>query len=446
VQHYLPGAALRARWMRMDAAAMLKRLFFCERTLIIAQAGWIASIAHLEVKLGLARLLWLDSLTAHSLRERVFELRYPSRLMEIGDDAPLIQLYTEATNAPSPEAFLMALGRVLKPALLDAYTEYLGVTDEVADGPTLRFMQIAVQDKIAQLTTLVQYSEELLAANPARREEAQRWSATLAERVRAVAGLSLLGLLQPVPNAPALPASRPFAVAETPARDQRFHLCRYYWPDAIDPSFPYGEELRLQLRSAISHLNEVWAVESAGAALYVFGDELGWEYILDAARWTYDESRHVRMGYERLLQWGFELAEIPLGAYIYESARGQDPFFRLAMLFYFETKNIGKKLERAETFARYHDQVSRHDMEFDWADETIHAGYGRRWIGVLHANNPQRYPAADAVREQCEGLVQVLTATATEAERRAIRQVAEAMIAKAERRAEQSAHQSAQQR
>jgi hypothetical protein len=102
---------------------------------------------------------------------------------------------------------------------------------------------------------------------------------------------------------------------------------------------------------------------------------LGWEFVFDAARWTYDESRHCRMGYDRLLGWGFAPEEMPLGTYIYDSARGQEPLYRLGMLFYFETKNIGKKTQRAEAFARLDDQVSRHDMEFDWA-ETIHAHYG----------------------------------------------------------------------
>jgi hypothetical protein len=420
--------------MRMDAAGLLKRLFFCEQALILAQAGWIASIGPLGVKLALPRLLWLDSLTAHALRERVFELRYPSRLMEIGDDAPLVELFAEAAHAPGPEAFLLGLGRVLKPALLDAYGEYLGLTDEVADGPSVRLLQSAVQDKLVQLPLLVQYAEDLLAAAPERRVEAEAWAAALQARLAALAGISLLGTLRPGAALDTLPGRRPFAVAQQPARDPRFFACRFYWPDAIDPSFPYGEELRLQLRSAISHLNEVWAVESAGAALHAFGPTLGWDFVLDAARWTYDESRHVRMGYERLVEWGYAPSETPLGSYIYESAAGEDPYYRLAMLFYFETKNIGKKLERAEAFARYHDALSQHDMEFDWADETIHAGYGRHWLSALHALDPARYPGPDDVRERCEALVRWMVETATDAERAAIRGVAEAMIAKAERK------------
>ena len=83
--------------------------------------------------------------------------------------------------------------------------------------------------------------------------------------------------------------------------------------------------MQLQLRSAISHINEVWAIEAGGVMLSAFADVLPWEWIRNSARWTYDESRHCRMGYERLMAWDLNPAEIPLGTYIYESASGRGP-------------------------------------------------------------------------------------------------------------------------
>ena len=133
-------------------------------------------------------------------------------------------------------------------------------------------------------------------------------------------------------------------------------IAGFYWPDIVDPLYPYGEGMQLQLRSAISHVNEVWAVEAGGVILSAFADVLPWEWIYNSARWTYDESRHCRMGYERLMAWGFDPAEIPLGTYIYESATTADvadvPTNLLGMLFFFETKNIRHKPERARLFVR----------------------------------------------------------------------------------------------
>ena len=140
---YLPGAHSRARFLRLDAATILKRFYLCERSLIISQSGWLAGIAALEAKMTLPRFTWQDTLTAHALRERVFELRYPRRMLEIGEDAPLVEVFDESINAPSAQAFLLALLRVYKPALLSAYRSYVDCADDLSDGPILRALKLA---------------------------------------------------------------------------------------------------------------------------------------------------------------------------------------------------------------------------------------------------------------------------------------------------------------
>ena len=52
-------------------------------------------------------------------------------------------------------------------------------------------------------------------------------------------------------------------------------------------------------------------------------------------------------------------------------------------------------------------------MEFDWADETLHAEYGRRWLRRLleaRGEDPESWPA---VLERCEQLVQERVARAS---------------------------------
>lgn len=422
---YLPGSHQRARWLRMDAARILKRFFFCERALVIAQSAWLAGLAHFDAKLLLPALSWQDAMTAHALRERVFELRYPSRLMEVADDAPVVSVFEAALDAPSGGALLLALARVYKPALLAAYGEYIALADELSDGPILRALRLAVSEKSAQIAQLTRLSTEILRHEPEAQATAEAWVAGLGARLTQAGGLGVEAPVAPAVWAP-LPHAAPFALPAVAARDAGFHRCRYYWPDVVDSSYPYGEGIHLQLRSAVSHLNEVWAVETGGAILHAFANRLEWEFIFDAARWTYDESRHARMGYERLRTWGFAPAELPLGSYIYDAARGQDPVIRLGMLHYFETKNIGKKTKRANAFGSYQDRMSQHDMDFDWADETIHAEYGHRWLEALQAD-------IDAIRTRCDALVAQEVAGATPEDVADLRAVAQAMVAKAQR-------------
>jgi uncharacterized ferritin-like protein (DUF455 family) len=273
--------------------------------------------------------------------------------------------------------------RSLVTALRDDYDAYLESADELADGPSIRIVEAARSDTERQVDGLA--AVELEDADP--------------------------------------------------ARDPRYFASSFYWPDVLDSTYPYGEGVALQLRSAVSHLNEVWAVETAGVILHDLSPELGWEFTSDAARWLYDESRHMLMGKERLARWGFEPAQIPLGGYIYEACAGQDALYRLGMLGYFETKNIGRKRERAQAFHEMGDATSETDMEFDWADETLHAEYGRRWLRRLleaRGEDPESWPR---VLERCERLVEERIARSTVEDLDRIRAAADALVAAAGNRA-----------
>jgi hypothetical protein len=424
----------RARWMRFDTAQILKRFFFCERSLLVSQAAWIPAVAPLDIKTGLARFIWQSAETADALRNRVFELRFPSRLLEEeGADGALIELFGAVRNSPSLPAFLLSIGKALLPALRDSFQAYLEASDSIAEGPTHRFLSLAVSEKAEQIAAFEQWSESAMTGNPELREGALAWTQAVATRLCDLGGVGIGPSSLSAAMGP-LPGGKTYVIPDTPARDSRFWPCRFYWPDIVDPAYPYGEGMQLQLRSAISHLNEAWAIENGGVMLSAFADILPWEWIHNAARWTYDESRHCRMGYERLMAWGLNPADIPLGTYIYESASGQDPIYRLGMLYFFETKNIRHKQARAQLFRTYGDAASEHDMDFDWADETMHAGYGKYWLKELLAVRGQDPSAYDQVRDRCEKFVSNYVKTATADEVADIKKVAGALIAQAQRK------------
>jgi uncharacterized ferritin-like protein (DUF455 family) len=428
---YLLSRDPRARWMRLDTAQLLKRFFFCERTFAVTAAAWIPAIAPLEIKTDLARFIWQSAETAHALRNRVFELRFPSRLLEEeGGDRALIDLFGALKNSPSVPAIFLAVGKVFLPSLADAYRQYLEISDALADAPTHRFLALALSEKLQQISAFAQWAEAELLREPNKREQALDWVRAVQQRLDEIGSIGV----GPAPTGLIpmdLTHATPFSIPHKPARDARFWPCRFYWPDVVEPSYPYGEGLQLQLRSAISHLNEVWAVEAGGVILNAFADTLPWEWIHDAARWTYDESRHCRMGYERLMAWGLPPAEIPLGTYIYESASGQDPIYRMGMLYFFETKNIRHKPVRARLFHEYGDSLSEHDMDFDWADETMHASFGRRWLRELLAVRGQDPAEYEQIRERCGRLVADFVATATAGEVTAIKDAASRLLRRA---------------
>src|SRR6202051_4101322 len=110
---YLRGEQPRARWKRLDTPEILKRFFFCECSLIVGASAWIPHLQYLDVKMAVPYFCWQNAETANDLRERVFELRYPSRMMEHeGADRPLAMLLAEIRRAPTVPPFLIVWSTV----------------------------------------------------------------------------------------------------------------------------------------------------------------------------------------------------------------------------------------------------------------------------------------------------------------------------------------------
>jgi hypothetical protein len=67
---------------RVDTAQALTRFHWTARGVALAAAAEIPHAPALEAKAGLARVAWEQALAANAFRERVFELRYPVRVLE----------------------------------------------------------------------------------------------------------------------------------------------------------------------------------------------------------------------------------------------------------------------------------------------------------------------------------------------------------------------------
>ncbi|MDQ3619197.1 MAG: hypothetical protein M3391_03605, partial [Actinomycetota bacterium] len=81
-----------------------------------------------------------------------------------------------------------------------------------------------------------------------------------------------------------------------------------------------------------------------------------------------------------------------------------------------------------EEFGRIGDQISRRDMDFDWADEAIHAGYGRRWIKALLDAEGDGGRSWHEIVARCEALVQQRIAGRTPEEEGITRSAAARLI------------------
>ncbi|HZQ65935.1 MAG TPA: hypothetical protein VFA66_11975, partial [Gaiellaceae bacterium] len=239
---YLPPT--RVLRERRESARALTALFYREQAVILACGRFIVRTPLLDAKAALGWVAWESALAADALRERVFELRYPTRFLDE---------QAEEFHVATAGDLLELVHRVQ-----GDYLEYGEEADPLADGPSQRIVEAAAREKGRHLGALDAFE----------------------------------------------------LTDEDPARDPAYFRSPVYWPDVLDPEYPYGEGVALQIRSAVSHLNEVWAVETAGRILAELSAELGWEFTLDASRWLYDETRHMLMGKERLARWGLQPGQI----------------------------------------------------------------------------------------------------------------------------------------
>jgi len=437
----LPSASgrLRSELMVAESADVLKRFYLLERELIRMQAGWLPGIEDWEAKLALPELLWQDALVARQLRERILELRYPERRIGVDADRPLVDFYRSFAAAPNELAFLMALARVVKPQLRALFADYLHTADSLDDAPSDHILRHAVIDLDRQLERLDVLVGKLETRRPDLAPAAGLWTPAVNAAVAALPPPAFHG-----PQLPAMPGfdvvhagGRPFAISRIGGRDRRFRRVRFAWPDRHTPQ-PPGEGMQLQVRQAVHHLNEVWAAEMAAACLFDLLDEAPHDFLDDAARWCFDETRHCRMGYERLKEWGFSEVEMPLDSFSYDAGETTDAIVRLGIIYFFETTYIHTKPARAKIFGADGDRLGSHDMDFDWADELIHTHYGNKWLAhFLEREGAGRKPSD--IKALAEQSVVTLQQSATPADRAAAAAIFEDLLTKARARIAHSA-------
>lgn len=372
-----------------DASRVLKRFYVAERQIMRALAGWFIKTRPVELKFQIAGDLWQTSRNADALRTRVLELRYPRRDVDKKYDAEVMAFTSELPKAASLHEFLAGVYEVALPALVAAYEDYLSRADTLNDAPTVYALRHTVADKRQQIERMRE-----LALHDAP-ESVEAWSDYLRLYLASIGGYS--GMAEKIPAPTDHPcAGRPaFEIPRTTQRDERFRPSLYHLPhenkydqagaQAWKRIESLDKRVAMQVWSAISHFNEIWAAEVPASVLYEIHDQ-PWDFYLDLARWSWDETRHSMMGYRAMQGWGWNVPDlIPYGRSQYLAMAPLPPAQRLALLYFYEEGLLrsGTKQTEIKILESAGDDGSTHDMDYDWADEAIHVSYGFKWLKHL---------------------------------------------------------------
>lgn len=373
-----------------QASYYLKRCYVAERELIRTLAAWFVDTNQWDFKRHLAQDMWQTSRHADMLRSRILELRYPRRDVDKKYDADVLAWTTEFAKGENTDDFIAGIYGAVVPELVRAYSDYLDQTDHLDDAPTAYVLSHILADKRQQIdrmqTLVAEVSTNLF-------HKSEGWTGYLRDFAASIGGVSGDGEKG---SKPVTHADRPaYNIQRQVQRDRRWRPSLFHLPHenkydiegrkAWQRIEHLDKRVAMQVWSAISHFNEIWAAEVVAASMWDFSSE-PWDFYLDLARWAWDETRHSMMGFRAFQGWGWDVPElIPWGNVLYNAMGPMPPIQRLALLYYYEEGLLraGTKQIEIKILESAQDDGSVQDMDYDWADEAIHVSYGFRWLRHL---------------------------------------------------------------
>ena len=379
-----------------NASRYLNRCYVVERQLMRTLAARFVDTSQWDFKRQLAQDMWETSRHADVLRTRILELRFPRRDVDKKYNSDMLALVAEVAKGKDSEEFIGGVYGALLPELIRTYQNYLEQTDLLDDAPTVYILKHIITDKAAQLERMRALADQVA---PGLFENSAEWQDYLRQSCAGLGGISGRETPAPKPTDHSLAGRPPYEIGRSVQRDSRWRPALFHLPHEnkydVEGRKAWGriealdKRVAMQVWSAISHFNEIWAAEVVAASMWDF-DSQPWDFYLDLARWSWDEVRHSTMGYRALQGWGWDVPDlIPWGNALYNAMGPMPPIQRLALLYYYEDGLLraGVKQIELKILESAQDDGSAQDMDFDWADEAIHVSYGYTWLRHLLGDN-----------------------------------------------------------
>ncbi|SFT21801.1 DUF455 family protein [Paenibacillus sp. BC26] len=361
-----------------EASGLLKRFYLVEKQVMRTLGGALIKVANWELNKDLPYHFWQDSLRADALRTRIMELRYPRRDVEANHDPKLVQFLSMLIRAQDDAELLAGIYDVVKQELMEQYRLYVEQADPVNDAPTLEFMARFPEQIQQQLDYVHDVRDNIMPQS-----DASEWRNVIRSYLTGIGGI-VGNAVTPEQEAAAAEAEQwilreraEYVMPRKAARDPRFIPA----PSSVPPKSAESP-IEIQVLTAIYHITEIWAAEAPGLAIWKW-DDMPWEFYLDLARWAYDETRHVKMGEQRLKDWGFEIGiDVPVyeETYASQARNGGDELDLMALLHRFEIDGPANREKAKQQFESFGDLQTSTHIDYDWADEAIHLKYGHKWL------------------------------------------------------------------
>jgi rubrerythrin len=360
-----------------EMAAFQRMLFEVEREFLRTVTTLVYRVGNIELKYLLCQHAWESAGHARFIRERGRELSGFGKGEGVRD--AFREIFEEAVRADDPDTALAGFYRVLKPAILSAYREYLALTHHLADWPSRHMVEEFITDEERHAAEIEPYLEGV---------DAGAWESHLQTALAALGGW-----LGQDPKS-ALPGDFTWLHKQTaythPDTCNRgdFPVCSSVFsedPEETPIVRQWLEDPKTDAR-VIRLMVYVWLMMELDAVDYlatVFYDtaDAPFDLHFDLARHLWDESRHSAFGFRQLPKLGVDLNTVEHSLDLYNILVQMTPAERYAMMtMEFEAGSFPTKAKVMDRVRELNDFEADTLLAFDRNDEQNHVRYGHRWL------------------------------------------------------------------
>lgn len=362
-----------------ENAKRLRRYEFLHRQLALIQSFHLPQRALWELKTAIGKHLYEDSEAAASLQERILQLRQPRRSLNSDPDQRLRLFVEELLRARNDAELLVGIYEILKPRMLAAYKAHLQETQQIVDQPTIRLLRQIVNDLEEQL----EWGREAIrffVDEAGKREHTREFEKALRRFLTAAGGVT-----GEEEGAGAVPLRRwrsleGVNLPTRSVRDRRFPGTVHYRAGASDDA---QDEVTRKLYHMMRVRQEEMTAAELIAAVIWENRHKEWEMIRDLARHLWDEIRHSMFGQAACEAEGIDWAKYPQYTSDYDLNITNLPASQYAWLAIGieggAMKRGGKKAEYEFCRDEAQHPLMAQFQDYDWADEVVHAQFGRKW-------------------------------------------------------------------
>lgn len=364
---------------------LLGKYRYVEIQMMELMGSWAYTIVEPEIKIGFGRQMYQDAVHADMLGKRLPELKGRSEHFHyIAPSDAFVKLLEKIWQANDSLRRMVALYRVLKPALVAAYEHHLEHAELPADEPTAYILRNILDEERDHY----EWGESIintLIISPDLSRLAAQWQQELENDLREAGSIRGEGK---TPGT--ISFKKTHAYSKRPARDSRWKI--------IENDSEFTEKnWSFDNNDGKCHLlhdllnSEFITVERMGRIIADF-PEIPWQMKIDMAHQAWDEARHAEIVQRRLEELGGHVGMFRTSCFGWEQdVNRPDPLERLALSnMTFESESCKHLRDWIAKAKKVGDTRSVQLLEFLLADEVNHVLYGTHWVDELTKNDPDR--------------------------------------------------------